>query len=91
MEFKKVTAENEDSQNLYRFFGLLARFNNGRQLPKETAHQLEEYFNYYWAHDKNYSSKSVAGKRFLSELPKQIRISVNTKFDSNDSFLLLDL
>jgi hypothetical protein len=37
VEFKTVTAENEDSQNLYKWLNVLARFNNGRQLPKDTV------------------------------------------------------
>jgi hypothetical protein len=48
MEFKIVTAENEDNSNLSRWFGLLARFNKGRPLPKEMTFKIEEYFNYYW-------------------------------------------
>jgi hypothetical protein len=35
MEFKIVTSDNEDNANLTKWFGLLARFNKGRPLPKE--------------------------------------------------------
>ena len=42
VEFKAVTAENEDSQNLYKWLNVLARFNNGRQLPKDTVQSIEE-------------------------------------------------
>lgn len=58
MEFKVVTAENEDSANLTRWFGMLARFNKGRPLPKEMTLKIEEYFTYYWSNDKNYAVKS---------------------------------
>ena len=34
MEFKTVTAENEDHSGLSKFFSLLARFNSGHPLPK---------------------------------------------------------
>lgn len=57
-EFKDVTAENEDSSGLQKWFGLLARFNKGRHLPKQTVSQIEEYFNYYWSHDKNFATRS---------------------------------
>lgn len=76
MEFKIVTAENEDNANLSKWFGLLARFNKGRPLPKEMTFMIEEYFNYYWTHDKNYAMKSENDRRFLSELPKPIRVDV---------------
>lgn len=76
MEFKIVTAENEDNANLTKWFGLLARFNKGRPVPKEMQFKIEEYFNYYWQSDKNYAMNNEADKRFLSELPKKIRVDV---------------
>jgi hypothetical protein len=57
MSFKIVTAENEDSENLTKWFGLLARFNKGRPLPKEMTRKIENYFDYYWAMDRNYAVK----------------------------------
>jgi hypothetical protein len=76
MSFKHVTAENEESENLTKWLGLLARFNKGRPLPKELTKKLENYFDYYWASDRNYAVKSEADRRFLQELPKKIRIEV---------------
>ena len=76
MEFKTVTAENEDSAGLTKFFSLLVRFNKGRPLPKDIVTRIEEYFDYYWAKDLNYAMKSESDKRFISELPKDIRINV---------------
>jgi hypothetical protein len=58
MEFKIVTAANEDNSNLSKWFGLLARFNKGRPLPKDMRERLENYFAYYWDNDRNYASKS---------------------------------
>ena len=82
MEFRTVTAENEDHAGLTKFFGLLARFNKGRPLPKEMSRQIEEYFDYYWAKDLNYAMKSEEDERFLSELPKEIRVSVSVVYFS---------
>ena len=79
VEFKTVTAENEDSQDLYKWLNVLARFNNGRQLPKDMVQNIEDYFNYYWKNDKNYACLTESGERFLSEIPKYIRISVTLK------------
>jgi hypothetical protein len=75
-EFRTVTAENEDHAGLTKFFGLLARFNRGHPLPKDTMLKIEEYFDYYWAQDLNYAMKSDDDLRFLSELPKEIRVNV---------------
>jgi hypothetical protein len=70
MSFKTVTAENEESENLTKWLGLLARFNKGRPLPKEMTKKIENYFDYYWANDRNYAIRSEEGHRFMEELPK---------------------
>jgi hypothetical protein len=38
--------------------------------------RIEDYFNYYWARDLNYAMKSDEDNRFISELPKEIRVNV---------------
>ncbi len=80
MSFKTVTAENEESENLTKWLGLLARFNKGRPLPKEMTKKIENYFDYYWANDRNYAIRSEEGHRFMEELPKQIRINIYKEF-----------
>lgn len=77
IEFKRVTAENVSHEKLAKFFGLLKRFNKGRPLPKEMLNSMEEYFDHYWARDLNYAMKSEEDIRFLSELPKEIKIEVS--------------
>ncbi len=65
MSFKHVTAENEESQDLTKWMGLLARFNKGRPLPKDLTKKIEVYFDHYWSKDRNYAVKSEDDKRFL--------------------------
>lgn len=77
MNFKIVTAENEDHANLSKWFGLLARFNKGRPLPREMSTKIEAYFDYFWADDRNYAFKSEDDKRFMAELPKNIKVNVS--------------
>jgi potassium voltage-gated channel Eag-related subfamily H protein 8 len=86
MEFKTVTAENEDHSGLSKFFSLLARFNSGHPLPKDMRRRLEKYFEYFWARDLNYAMKSEADQRFISELPKEIKISVSDSSPYYSSF-----
>lgn len=73
LSFKVVTADNEDSANLTKWLGLMARFNKGRPFPKEMTKKIESYFEYYWQHDKNYAIKNEEDIRFMKELPKSIR------------------
>ena len=77
MNFKIVTAEIEDHANLSKWFGLLARFNKGRPLPREMSNKIEAYFDYFWADDRNYAIKSEDDKRFMAELPKNIKVNVS--------------
>lgn len=55
MNFQQVTADNEDSENLSKWLSLLAHFNKNRPLSKEMTKKFEQYFEYYWQHDKNYA------------------------------------
>jgi Ion channel len=82
MNFKIVTAENEDHANLSKWFGLLARFNKGRPLPREMSTKIEAYFDYFWADDRNYAIKSEDDKRFMAELPKNIKVNVSNGFNT---------
>ena len=75
-----MTADNEDSENLSKWLGLLAHFNKGRPLPKEMTNKFEEYFDYYWRNDKNYAIKSDEDKRFMKELPALIRRDIYKDF-----------
>jgi len=63
---------------LNKWLGLLVRFNKGHSLPKELSQQIGKYFDYTWAHDRNYASQSETDKRFLQELPKVIIIDVSS-------------
>lgn len=77
MSFKVVTADNEDSTNLAKWLGLMAKFNKGRPIPKEMTRKIENYFEYYWQHDRNYAIKSEEDIAFYKELPKSIRKKVH--------------
>jgi len=50
--FRELQWENEDADNLSRFFGLLTKYNNGRPLKREQISEMEDYFEYYWANDR---------------------------------------
>lgn len=80
MNFQTVTADNEDSENLSKWLGLLAHFNRNRPLSKEMTKRFEQYFEYYWQHDKNYAIQSDEDMRFMKELPKHIRRDIYREF-----------
>jgi hypothetical protein len=80
MALQTVQADNEDSENLSKWLGLLAHFNNNKPLPKSMIKQLEVYFEYYWQNDKNYAIQTVEDLRFMDELPNNIRTDIYKDF-----------
>ena len=72
MDYQNVTAENEDSDNLSKWLGLLAHFNKNRPLDQDLSDRLEQYFEYYWKHDKNYACKNEMDIHFMEELPDHV-------------------
>jgi len=80
MNLQDSTADNEDSENLSKWLGLLAHFNRNSPLPKEMTKRYETYFQYYWANDKNYAIKSELDMRFMTELPNHIKTDIYRRF-----------
>lgn len=88
MNYQTVTADNEDSEALSKWLGMLAHFNKNQPISKEMIKRFEEYFEYYWSHDKNYAIQSEEDVRFMKELPKPIRRDIYKDFLFKD-FLYL--
>ena len=75
-----ISKENEDYDNLSRFFGLLCKFNKQRKFSKQFTQQIESYFEYYWKNDHNYCLSSIEDQRFFVELPYNIKNRVYRDF-----------
>ena len=78
--YNEVTAEYEFADNLSRFFGLMAKFNNGRRLKRIQIEEIEEYFAYYWSRNRLASLATEKDMRFFVELPEQIKTKVFKDF-----------
>lgn len=78
--YDTVIAENEDADNLSRFFGILQKYNYGRLLKKEFTSQIEDYFENYWSNDRLYSVATEADLRFFDELPPYIKTEIFKNF-----------
>lgn len=91
MNLQTVTAENEDSENLSKWFGLLAHFNNNKPLPKKMTKNFEVYFEYYWQNDKNYAIQSPEDSRFMNELPNNIRNDIYNEFLFADFLYMFEI
>ena len=41
-----------DDENLSKFFGLMKKFNKGKDINPELKQRIETYFSFRWANDK---------------------------------------
>ena len=71
-----ITAENEDADNLSRFFGILEKYNYGRKVKKEFTTKVEDFFEFYWTNDHRYCISDAKDMRLLDELPSNIQTSI---------------
>lgn len=61
-----------DEDELAKFFSLLKRFNRQEDIRLELKRQIEAYFDYRWANDRN-QTQNESGDRFMEELPEQVQ------------------
>ena len=78
--YKLVEAENEDSRNLLRFFGLMKKFNNNQSLKKSYVTEIEDFFDHYWSHDKLTVLHTNEDIRIFMELPNEIKCQIFKNF-----------
>eukprot|EP00347_Sterkiella_histriomuscorum_P000318 403376339 len=88
MQYQRIKGDNNETESLTKWFGILGRFNKGMPLPKEMVKRFENFFEYYWLKDKNFAMKKLSDQRYLQELPKKIRIEIYKDFLFKD-FLYL--
>jgi len=88
MSYRVITAVNDNSEDLAKWMGLLARYSRSGKLDKKTIEKLENYFDYYWKHDRNYAVRTEVGQRFISELPKKLKREIFTQFLFKDFIYL---
>jgi hypothetical protein len=53
ISFQNLVAELDDGDNLSRFFGILKKFNENKQIDEKLKLAIEEHFDYKWNNDKN--------------------------------------
>jgi hypothetical protein len=63
-------------KDLSQWIALLSRFNNGNPLKKELITKIEDFFNYYWQHNRLSPIQSESGMRFMNELPYYVQSEI---------------
>ena len=85
-KLKMLDASFDDGDNLSKFFGLIENFNYGKRLKREIIVEIEEFFDYKWANDKNQAVVLQEDINILNELPINVKVRLFTLF-LNHKFL----
>ena len=63
-------------KDLSKWIALLSRFNNGNPLNKEIITKIEDFFDYYWEHNRLAAVRTEADLRFMEELPDAVQSEI---------------
>ena len=68
-EVKELENDLDEGDQLSKFFGLIQRFNKGKLIPIQLQQEIQEYFEYRWANDKNAAINDEVEVALLTQLP----------------------
>ena len=75
---KDINADLEDGDKLAGFIGLLKNFNKDEDISQSLKDDIEDYFEYRWMKNKNWSVESESDLQILAQLPEAIQGQVFT-------------
>ena len=50
--YEIMNSDIDDGDNLSKFFGLMKKFNKGKEINEDLKKRLEAYFSFRWMEDK---------------------------------------
>lgn len=71
--FNQFNEENNDGDNLTKFFGVLKHFNKDFPIEAELKYRIEAFFNYRWFNDRNLAFQSESDYLMLQQLPIEVQ------------------
>jgi hypothetical protein len=86
--YRSINDHIEDGDNLSKFFGMIARFNNGKKIDTKLKNRIEAYFEYKWLHDKNQAIDDEDEKSMLHQLPFEVQNKLYSGF-LHKNFLII--
>jgi hypothetical protein len=70
--YKNMNDDLDDGDNLAKFFGMMARFNNGKKIDIRVKKKIEAFFEYKWKYDKNQAIDDEDEKAILHQIPYEV-------------------
>ena len=62
------------------FLLIIKKFNENEPLPAKQVEEIEQYFSYRWANDKNFAIHTKAEFDLLDQLPEQVQYDIYLDF-----------
>jgi hypothetical protein len=72
----EINGSFNDGDNLTRFFGLIKRFNNDRDINRDLMLKIEDYFEYKWEEDVNLAIITDEDFSLLNQLQYNIQCEI---------------
>lgn len=63
-------------EDLQKWIALLSRYNNGNPISKELITRIEDFFNYYWEHNRLSAIATKTDFRYMDELPNHVQSEI---------------
>lgn len=70
--YEIMNSDIDDGDNLSKFFGLMKKFNKGKDINEDVKKRLEAYFSFRWMEDKLQAIDDDDEKEMLDQLPGQV-------------------
>ena len=78
--FKEYDKENNEGDELSKFFGMLKWYNYDVDIEIDRKRKIEIYFEYYWINNKNQSVDDEEEIAMLEQLPEDTQNTIYTEF-----------
>lgn len=76
----KYNKDIEEGNQLSRFLNTMQQFNSNEPLEKTMKNQLEEYFYYRWANDKNSAITDQQDLEIFNQMPMEVKMKLLRDF-----------
>lgn len=63
-------------EDLQKWIALLSRYNDGNPISKELITKIEDFFNYYWEHNRMSAVSRKQDQRYMAELPDTVQCEI---------------
>ena len=79
-DFKNFDSDLDQGDELSKFFGVLKKFNGGREIDISFKQELEQFFAYKWTCDRNFPFVDAEFENIVGQVPDDLTSDVYVMF-----------